>query len=275
MTAPLIILATGAVVAGFLLNAEIFHAAPLMAMEHWLDPVFESTTKAALKPLGDEGHKLEIPLALGGLAAFALGSGFAYWVYLAQNGKPAANLAKQYPGVHKFLLAKMKVDELYEATVISAVDALADTSAAFDQWFVDGIIAKLTALVVSAFGTVLRAVQTGVVHVYAAVMVLGIAGIGWFFLLPHPDATLSESNGDYTVSAGPGIGYTYRWDKDGDGKPDNDAFTAEDADAKVHLDPGKTQTVRLEVKNAFGLTASKSFTLSRPALPTFLEVGQN
>jgi NADH-quinone oxidoreductase subunit L len=276
MTAPLIILATGAVAAGLLLNAEMFHAAPLMAMEHWLEPVFESSTLSALKPMSATGKAAELWLAAGGVAAFGLGSGFAYWVYILQGGKPAAAWVKQYAGVHKFLLAKMKVDELYEATVISAVDALADTSAAFDQWFVDGILAKATALVVSALGTVLRAVQTGVVHVYAAVMVLGIAGIGWFFLLPHPDATVAESpNGDYVVTAGPGLGYTYRWDADADGKPDLPDFTGDAMESKVHLDPGKSQVVKLEVKNAFGLTATKSFTLNRAALPTLLEVGQN
>jgi NADH-quinone oxidoreductase subunit L len=217
---------------------------------------------------------LEWPLALGGFMAFALGSGFSYWMYVLQAGKPAAQVAKNYPGLYQLVLQKWKIDELYEATVISAVDALADTSAAFDQWFVDGILAKLTSLVVTAFGTVLRAVQTGVVHVYAAVMVVGIAAIGWFFVAPHADATINpNANGDYVVNAAPGIGYTYRWDSDNDGKPDAD-FGSQ-AEQKIHLDPGKSQAVRLEVHNAFGLTGSKTITVSRPALPTFLEVGAN
>jgi NADH-quinone oxidoreductase subunit L len=272
MTIPLIVLATGAAVAGLFFNAEFgLHFTP---MEHWLEPVFESSTVHAMK-VSEKAASLEWPLALGGFAAFALGTGFAYWMYVIQAGKPAAQIAKNYPRVYQVVLQKLRVDELYEATVISAVDALADTSAAFDQWFVDGILAKLTSLLVSAFGTVLRAVQTGVVHVYAAVMVIGIAAVGWFFVAPHPDATISaSSNGDYVVSAAPGLGYTYRWDSDADGKPDAVDFS-DQREQKIHLDPGKSQSVRLEVHNAFGLTGSKTFTVTRPAPPTFLEVGAN
>jgi NADH-quinone oxidoreductase subunit L len=272
MTMPLIVLATGAAVAGLFFNAEFaFHFTP---MEHWLEPVFETSTATAMK-VSDKAHGLEWPLALGGFAAFALGTGFAYWMYVMQAGRPAAQIAKNYPGLYKLVLDKLRVDELYEATVISAVDALADTSAAFDQWFVDGILAKLTSLLVTAFGTVLRAFQTGVVHVYAAVMVVGIAAIGWFFVAPHPDATITPStSGDYTINAAPGMGYTYRWDADGNGQPDTAEF-GDQAEQKIHLDPGKTQSVTLEVHNAFGLTRSKTFTVSRPAVPTFLEVGSN
>jgi hypothetical protein len=32
----------------------------------------------------------------------------------------------------------------------------------------------------------------------------------------------------------------------------------------VHLDPGKTATVHLEVKNAFGLMRTKTFEVTRP-----------
>ena len=66
------------------------------------------------------------------------------------------------------MLDKWRVDELYEETVIVGVDALADTAASVDQGIVDCIIARLTALIVAALGTVLRVVQNGVVHVYAA-----------------------------------------------------------------------------------------------------------
>ena len=41
---------------------------------------------------------------------------------------------------------------------------------------------------------------------------------------------------------------------------------------KVHLEGGKSQTVRLEVKNAFGLHGAKEIPVSRPAAQ--LELGQ-
>jgi hypothetical protein len=117
-------------------------------------------------------------------------------------------------------------------------------------------------------GTVLRAFQNGVVHAYAAVMVVGLAVVGWFFAVPHPNATISDAgNDDYVVSAAPGLGYAYRWDADSDGKPDKADFGS-DTNVKLHLEPGKSQDVSLEVKNAFGLVRRKTIHVARPHEPT-------
>jgi hypothetical protein len=43
---------------------------------------------------------------------------------------------------------------------------------------------------------------------------------------------------------------------------------------KVHLEPGASQTVRVEVTNAFGLHSAKEIAISRPAPPKVLEIGQ-
>jgi hypothetical protein len=119
---------------------------------------------------------------------------------------------------------------------------------------------------------VLRTFQTGVVHVYSAFMVVGLAAMGWFFVAPHPDATITKSgDGDYVIEASPGMGYSYRWDADGDGKPDDTTFGAK-KQVKVHLDADKTQHVGLEVENAFGLHGMKDITIVRPAAT--LEIGQ-
>jgi NADH-quinone oxidoreductase subunit L len=176
-------------------------------------------------------------------------------------------LAHALPGLHKLLLDKWRVDELYDATVVAAVDSLAETSAAIDKGVVDGVLARLTSLVVAVAGTLLRALQTGVVHVYAAMMVVGLVLIGWFFAVPHPNATVSDlGNDDYVVTAAPGVGYAYRWDADGDGKPEKDFGS--DATLKLHVEAGKSQTVNLEVRNSFGLVRAKSIHVARPQEPT-------
>ena len=69
------------------------------------------------------------------------------------------------------------------------------------------------------------------------------------------------------------MGYGFRWDADGDGKADTDF--GDHQSVKVHLEPGKTQAVTLEVKNAFGLVGAKKMTLTRPEKMKVLEVGQN
>jgi hypothetical protein len=102
-----------------------------------------------------------------------------------------------------------------------------------------------------------------------------VAAIGWFFVAPHADATLTpQANGDYVVEAAPGMGYAYRWDADGNGKPDKETF-GDDTQVKVHLEPGASQVVRLEVTNAFGLHGAKEISIARPAPLKVLELGQN
>ncbi len=155
------------------------------------------------------------------------------------------------------------LDELYDKTVVNGVDALSETAASVDQSIVDGVLARLTALIVAATGTVLRAVQNGVVHVYAGIMVAGLAALGWFFVAPHADATVTQAtNGDFVVEAAPGLGYSYRWYEDAAGKPDNETYTG-DTKKKYTVEPGKKRVVRVEVANAFGFTTGKNITLER------------
>src|SRR5690606_36644005 len=128
------------------------------------------------------------------------------------------------------------------------------------QGLVDFVIARLTSLVVAASGTVLRVVQNGVVHVYAMHMVVGMAALGWFFITPHADFSVTEStSGDYTLVAAPGPGYGYEWYPDATKEAAQKDFTGPD-NLRVRLEEGKSQTVKLEVRNAFGRTDPKEIT---------------
>jgi NADH-quinone oxidoreductase subunit L len=269
MTVPLIILAAFSLFAG-VLNPG-FGILKQKPMEHWLEPVFKAASEHAVLFRHDNdaawAAHLEWPLALGGIGAFALGTALAWWVYIAQRGEPARKLAQAQPGLYQLVLDKWRIDELYEATVLAAVDSLAETSAAIDKSVVDGILARFTSLVVAASGTVLRAFQNGVVHVYAAMMVVGLALTGWFFAVPHANATVADAgNSDYVVTAAPGVGYAYRWHSD-DGKPAQKDFGGE-ATRTVHVEPGKSQDVSLEVRNSFGLVRTKTIHVARPQEPT-------
>ncbi len=277
MTVPLIILATCSIVAGLIFNTGlIINVDALHSMDHWLEPVFEPVMKSAVH-VRDGAEGLVWPLALGGITAFVVGSGTAYWMYILQAGKPADEWARAVPRLYRLVLDKWRIDELYDVTVIAAVDALADTSAAFDQTIVDGLIAKVPALLVSLFGSILRAFQTGVVHVYAAFMVVGLACFGWFFVVPHPAATVASvgrDTGDYVVTAAPGMGYQYRWDADGNGQFDSER-TSDQTSVKVHLDEGKSKTVLVEATSAFGVRRQTAVPLSRPAVVKPIQLGQN
>ena len=257
MTVPLILLATFSVFAGFLNPGFVKVEKP---MEHWLDPVFRAATEGAV--ISRDVN--EWTLALGGIGAFAVGTLLAFWVYIAKGGAPAEAAKKSMPGLYNLVLEKWRVDELYEATVLAGVDSLGETSAAVDRTIVDGILARLTSLLVAAAGTVLRAFQNGVVQMYAATMVAGLAAVVWFFAVPHANATVSDAGeDDYLITAAPGVGYAYRWDADGDGKPDKPQFGAEGT-LKVHVTPGNSAVVTFEVKNVFGLVRTKTLTVARP-----------
>jgi NADH-quinone oxidoreductase subunit L len=269
MTVPLMILGTLSLAGGFL-NPALFAGMfkdKKPPMDHWLEPVFEEASKAIqVLPDAEAAHHKEYPLTAAAFAAFAIGTFVAYQFYIVKKGAPAKDMAEKAPGLYKLLSDKWRVDELYDATVFNGVDALADTAISVDQGFFDAIIARLTALIVAALGTVLRVFQNGVVHVYAGAMAFGIALIGWFVIVPRADVTMTESaSGDYVLEAAPGVGYSYRWTPEAGGKAQDEKFSPTSTQLKVHLDADKTQIVQLEVKNAFGLEATRTVTLTRPA----------
>ncbi len=270
MTIPLLILAAAAIVAGIFNPAAIKLLSPsfsFLPLEHWLDPVFKDASRGIAMADHHVAHTREIISTLGAFTAFAAGSLFAYWVYIKEKGKPARDAMLKVPRLYRWALDKWRVDEMYDKTVVAGVDALADTAASVDQGIVDFILARLTSLIVAATGTILRVIQNGVVHVYAAVMVVGLVVLGWFFVEPHADFTVYEQNGDYTLQAGPGPGYSYRWYPDTTKEPQSKDFSVAD-NLKIRVPDGKSQTVKLELKNAFGRVGSKSFTITRPNSPT-------
>jgi NADH-quinone oxidoreductase subunit L len=145
------------------------------------------------------------------------------------------------------------------------VDALADIFTIADKWIIDGILAKVSAALVGAAGTVLRMFQTGRVQVYSAAMAIGLAGVGFFLVRPHAEANVDESklraSGEVVISASGGLGYTYRWE--GTGPADQKDFGAM-REVRINLNPGEKKDVKLHVRNAFAQEATESFELARP-----------
>jgi NADH-quinone oxidoreductase subunit L len=269
MWLPLAILGALALFGG-LLNAgalEIIHV-KWMPLEHFLEPVFKTATESVRVVEGAE-HMLGTFLGLA-LVAVIVGAGGAYYVYVMTRGELARAFTEKFPGFHQLVYDKWRIDELYEETIIGAVDSLAEFGAWADKWIVDGILAKLSAFLVRSAGSVLRQLQTGRVQAYAAVMVVGLGSVGWFLVAPHANAQVvaDHATGAYSVNATPGLGYSYRWD---DSKDFGDK-----ASVSFNLENGKGRTVQLEVKNAFGQVATRKFELTRPRVdlsdPTTIDV---
>jgi NADH-quinone oxidoreductase subunit L len=225
--------------------------------------VFEAA-ESSVKEIENAEHLLGTFLGLA-LVAVAVGAGGAYYIYVQMKGAPARSFVEAFPRLHRAVYNKWYVDEIYEETAIGAVDSLAEFGAWGDKWIVDGIIAKLSAFIVRGAGSLLRLLQTGRIQAYAAVMVVGLALVGWFLVAPHASAKVLSDHaaGAYSVTATPGLGYSYRWDEDGDGKWDSDSF-GEKASVSFDLERDKSRTVALQVKNAFGQTTYSTFELKRP-----------
>ncbi len=269
MTLPLIVLAAFAVFAGFL-NAEPIKVAPL---GHMLEPIFARAERFVGEREAAKGMMWF--MMLPGVGAFLGGTAAAMQIYWNKQGEPERRFIKAFPRLYALVYDKWRIDELYDATVIGMVDALADIFTMADKWIVDGILAKLSAAVVGFFGTVLRALQTGRVQVYSTAMVLGLAFFGWFMVRPHADVTVDDKalrqSGEVVITAAPGLGYSYRWEAPG-------VSTAADfgptEKLSVKLEPGEKKDVVLHVKNAFGKEGMKTIPVARPEArrkPSLLE----
>jgi len=160
MTFPLMALAVGAIVAGFIGIPAALGGGN--TIEHFLEPSFtanhETGTVAAFRPAGEPaaahaepiegagGHETE-EVSSGveiGLMAFSLvvaivGISLAYRFYVV-SPEVSERLAQQFAGAHRLLLNKYYVDELYDATVIGGTTASARHLWTFDRNVVDGAV---------------------------------------------------------------------------------------------------------------------------------------
>jgi NADH-quinone oxidoreductase subunit L len=271
MTAPLVILAAFAALGGFL-GAHPIHVEPLL---HFLEPVVEHAAAAVKARPGTED--LMLPMMVPGLLAAAVGIGLAWKIYGSGGWQGEDRFAKSAPGVYQLLVDKWRIDELYDATVVGMVDALADIFTMADKWIVDGIIARLSAAVVAASGSILRLFHSGRVQLYAASIVVGMAALGLFVIQPHADLSIDETllrqTGEVKVTAAPGLGYSYSWQGLHAGKADAKGATEEppkfaaDREQRIVVGAGETRTVVVRVRNAFGLESEESVTLTRRGTP--------
>ena len=199
MAFALIVLAIGSVLAGY---TNIPHAlGGHLALGTWLEPAFQATncgqpvTTGELAGIaieeclpGEEGAaaedhaSLELTLmAVSSLVAFA-GIGLATFLWLKRKDIPA-QMATQFSGVHKLLLNKYYVDEVYDATIVQPIKMVSQEGLwrGFDVKIVDGAV-NGAGYFVSGVSIVLRLLQNGSVKTYAAAIFAGAVAILAFYL---------------------------------------------------------------------------------------------
>jgi NADH-quinone oxidoreductase subunit L len=158
MTGPLVVLAILSAVGGFIPIPAIVAAATGHAHEAHAPIAFQLFATA---------------LALGGL-------GLAYLLYVARPELPG-ELAGRLSGLYRLALDKFRVDELYGATVVRPIFAVAELGAErLDPAVIDGAV-NGTGTVMAAASRVWRRLQTGNVQHYALSFLVGVLLlVGWY-----------------------------------------------------------------------------------------------
>lgn len=210
MTYTLVPLAALAIVAGFLgLPHAMTHKEGILPA--FLEPVVADALAMQSESVIEGARKLEWPAMIGGFLAFAGGLAGAFWVYLAQAGKPASDAAEAVPGVYRFLLEKWRIDELYDAVIVRPLKGAAAFVAGFDKLVIDGLVNGVGA-VAMLLGQTVKPFQTGAIQVYGSAIGVGaLIMLGSFVLSPRAVVTSRAENGTVAVEVSGGPGYTYRW----------------------------------------------------------------
>ena len=194
MTVPLMVLAAGAVFAGYVgLPAWLGGS----AFERFLEPVFEPLP-IARPEAAHYGAGFEIGIAAVSVVAALIGFGLAYSKYCKRSWE-AQREVRQYGPAYPFLLNKYYVDELYDGLFVNrakdtgrglwkfdgkVVDGVVNGSALatvkgatgsgwWDRWIVDGSVRFIGGFIKTLSWPV-RLIETGYTQNYALVMILGV-----------------------------------------------------------------------------------------------------
>jgi NADH-quinone oxidoreductase subunit L len=136
-------------------------------------PQYEPHTKNGLLVLG---------LVLGALLGL-LGIAIAYRVWVARPGTAAAVRARMRP-VYVLFVNKWYFDEAIDLLVVRPAAAFGRfANSTFERRFVDETLVGGTTGIVRAGSAAVRAAQSGFVRYYAALLVLGVTGVSFYFLL--------------------------------------------------------------------------------------------
>jgi NADH-quinone oxidoreductase subunit L len=169
MRIPLILLAIGAMGAGFAFHGQfIGHDQAAF----WRGAIFNAPDNHVM-----EHHEAPVWVVLAPLMAAVLGLLVAAYMYLLREGL-GARLAAHGNPLYLFFYNKWFFDELYQATFVRGAKLLGDLFwKGGDQRIIDGLGPDGVAAASQAVGRGAGRMQTGYLYHYAFVMLLGVAGL--------------------------------------------------------------------------------------------------
>ncbi len=174
MRVAMSILAVGAVGAGLVQIPEVD-----FVIDDFLKPSFVGS---ALYEVHTRDGLLVLGLILGTVLGLA-GIAIAWRIWVKQPSIAVAARTRLEP-LYTLFVNKWYFDELIAALVVRPMAAAGRfASTTFERVFVDGAIVGGATSLVRAGSASVRAVQTGLLRYYAALVVLGVAALGLYFLL--------------------------------------------------------------------------------------------
>ncbi len=168
------VLAIGAVGAGLVQIPKVD-----FVIDDFLKPTFADST---LYETHTRNGLLVLGLLLGTVLGL-IGIALAYRIWVARPGTARA-IRTRFKAAYTLFVNKWYFDELIEGLIVRPTAATANFMRdVFERRVIDETIVGGTTGVVRAGSAAVRAVQSGFVRYYAALLVLGVAGVGFYFLL--------------------------------------------------------------------------------------------
>ena len=168
MALPLLLLAIGAAVVGFI-------ALDLGGYDGF----------ASFLTQGEHGFEMNLGLALLSVAIALSGFGLGYAIYV-RKAFSTEGLIQRYGALHRLLVNKYYLDDLYQWTIDRVVLVFSGVVAWFDRAVVNDGGVNGTAFTVRNAGVRLRYVESGMLYNYALGMVLGVVAVALFWWLVIP-----------------------------------------------------------------------------------------
>ncbi len=176
MTMPLMILAAGATLVGFL-NVPSAVWPGMMRFEHFLAPVFEHGSEAGPAAIVEavEHHSFGMERILMMLSAGIglTGLVIATVLYSGKWQARTTRIAQAAGPLYRLSANRWWWDDLYNRLIVEGTKATAIVALLFDQWIVDGVV-NGTGRVARAASAQLRRVQNGQVQAYALAILVGV-----------------------------------------------------------------------------------------------------
>jgi NADH-quinone oxidoreductase subunit L len=149
----------------------------------WLDSFLEPTFAGSTVQPDPSNGLLWFGLALGA-ALGLLGIFIAYRIWGAANGEAAVRLRERVPALHKFFVNKWYFDELIDWVVVRPFGWFGRFGQqTFERIFVNGTLIGGPSTLVRAGSAAVRAMQSGFLRAYAALLLVGAGAVILYFLV--------------------------------------------------------------------------------------------